>query len=459
MINDAIKAKERLKFEFPYDIETWVNDMDMLMENYHKHTTWSDLVQIDSATSVEDFMRLSDKYGCKCYFSGEHGYAGEWLKMYDICKSTKDEKVREKMGIKNPINFRYSVEAYWVKDKDKVFQETYIDKKGKEQTREKKDNANCHMVIVARTYNAMRKLNYILSCAHVDGFYYKPRIDLNLLFELNKDEVYITSACIAGWKYEDAEDIWLSIWKHFGDSFFLEYQSHNTPEQKLLNRKIYEMSQKYGIQTILGLDTHYISKEDCIKRDNLLTRKGLHYDGEEGWYMDFPNGKEEYRRMMEQEVLPSEEVIYSMMNTHVFVDGCEELEYDTEFKIPIMDEYQDYSYEKRADILKKILEDEYEKEDDEHRTPDRKDGMLYEFGEVRDSGTVDYFLDNNALIKLAINKYGGQLTTTSRGSASSYYSSKLLGFTTMDRFEAEVPIYPERFITKDRILTSHQMPD
>lgn len=429
------------------------------MENYHKHTTWSDLVQIDSTTSVEEFMRLSDKYGCKCYFSGEHGYPGEWLKMYDICKNTLDENTRKKMQLNNPIAFRYSAEVYWVKDKDKIFYEKYTDKKGKEQVREKKDNANCHMVLVARNYNAIRKLNYIISCAHVDGFYYKPRIDLKLLFELNKNDVYITSACIAGWKYEDAEEIWLKIWEHFGDSFFLEYQTHNSKEQKALNKKIYEMSQKYGIQTIIGLDTHYISKEDCIKRDNLLKRKGLHYEEEDGWYMDFPNGEETYRRMTDQAVLPSEEILYAMMNTHVFINGCQDMTYDTGFKIPILDEYKDYDYQKRADVLHKILEEKYEQEDEEHHTPDRKEGMLYEFGEVKDSGTVDYFLDNSTLVDLAISKYGGQLTTTSRGSASSYYSSKLLGFTTMDRFEAEVPIYPERFITKERILSSHQMPD
>lgn len=429
------------------------------MENYHKHTTWSDLVQIDSTTSVEEFMRLSDKYGCKCYFSGEHGYPGEWLKMYDICKNTLDENTRKKMQLNNPIAFRYSAEVYWVKDKDKIFYEKYTDKKGKEQVREKKDNANCHMVLVARNYNAIRKLNYIISCAHVDGFYYKPRIDLKLLFELDKDDVYITSACIAGWKYEDAEEIWLKIWEHFGDSFFLEYQTHNSKEQKALNKKIYEMSQKYGIQTIIGLDTHYISKEDCIKRDNLLKRKGLHYEEEDGWYMDFPNGEKVYRRMTDQAVLPSEEILYAMMNTHVFINGCQDMTYDTGFKIPILDEYKDYDYQKRADVLHKILEDKYEQEDEEHHTPDRKDGMLYEFGEVKDSGTIDYFLDNSTLVDLAISKYGGQLTTTSRGSASSYYSSKLLGFTTMDRFEAEVPIYPERFITKERILSSHQMPD
>lgn len=459
MKNEALKALERLKFQFPYDIDEWLGSMNMMMENYHKHTSWSDIVQIDSTTSVEEFMRKLDEYGCKFYFSGEHGYAGEWLKMYDICKSTQSEDVRKKIGIENPIGFRYSVEAYWVKDKDKIFIEEYVDKKGELKTREKKDGTNCHIVIVARNYNAMRKLNYILSCAHVDGFYYKPRIDLDLLFQLDKDDVYITSACIAGWKYEDAEGIWLKIWKHFGDSFFLEYQTHNTYGQKILNKKIYEISRREGIQTIVGLDTHYVSDEDRIKRDNLLKRKGLHYDDENGWYMDFPNGVETFKRLVEQEVLPVDEILYAMMNTHVFVSGCQDMDYDTGFKIPIMDQYQDKSYEERAEILRQLLTDEWSKEDDEHRTQDRYDGMMYEFGEIRDSGTVDYFLDNNALVKMAISDFGGQLTTTSRGSAASYYSSKLLGFTTMDRFECEVPIYPERFITKERILSSHQMPD
>ena len=65
ILDSAKEAAQRLKFQFPYNIGDWVNNMDMLMENYHKHTTWSDLVQIDSATSIEDFMRLSTKYGCQ----------------------------------------------------------------------------------------------------------------------------------------------------------------------------------------------------------------------------------------------------------------------------------------------------------------------------------------------------------------------------------------------------------
>ena len=441
----AEQAKSRLKFDFPYDVHDWIDNRSMVMENYHKHSAYSNLTQPDSATLPEDQMKLSAERGRQLYFSGEHGFQGEWWHIYDLCQNS-------------PLNFRYSVEAYWVKDKDKVFTEEYTDKNGETKTREVKDRTNCHMIIVARNYNAVRKMNYILSCAAEDGFYYKPRIDLKLLFTLNPEDVYITSACVAGWLYPDAEDVWLQIWKHFGDSFFLEYQANDTDRQKELNKKIYELSQEYGIQTIIGLDTHYLSEEDRIKRENILARKKISYPEEEGWYMDDPNGKDLFLRMDTQNVLPIEEIFYAMMNTHVFVQGCEDFELDTEFKIPILPQYKTLSYDERARILQKELNEAYRKEP--NKSKEKIEGIRYEYGEIYGSGTVDYFLDNAAIIALATSpEYGGQLTTTSRGSAASYYVSDLLGFTTMDRFEVDVPIYPQRFITKDRILSSHQMPD
>ena len=441
----AEKAKNRLKFDFPYDVHDWFDNRNLVVENYHKHTAYSNLTQPDSATLPEDQMRLSESRGRKLYFSGEHGFQGEWWYIYDLCQNS-------------PLSFRYSVEAYWVKDKDAIRTEEYIDKKGATKTRETKDRTNCHMVIVARNYNAVRKMNYILSCAASEGFYFKPRIDLKLLFTLDPEDVYITSACVAGWLYEDAEDIWLSIWRHFGDSFFFEYQAHNTEKQKIINKRIYELSQKYGIQTIIGLDTHYLDEKDRIKRENILARKKISYPDEEGWYMDDPEGTDLFLRMYEQNVLPIEEILYAMMNTHVFVQGCEDFTLDTDFKIPIYPKYKDLSYDERARVLQRMLNDAYRKEP--NKSKERIDGIKYEYGEIYESGTVDYFIDNAEIISLATSKeYGGHLTTTSRGSAASYYCSKLLGFTTMDRFEVDVPIYPQRFITKDRILTSHQMPD
>jgi DNA polymerase III alpha subunit len=400
-------------------------------------------------------MQVLDNYGCKSLFSGEHGYAGEWLYIYDLCKKSQDKKYREEHGLKNPLLFRFSTEAYWVKDRLKEYPNGVNEKTG--EIKYARDRTNCHIVIVAKNYTAIRKLNYILSMASIDGFYGKPRIDLDLLFSLNKDDVYITSSCIAGWKYDDAEDIWLKVHQHFGDNFFLEYQTHNTKEQKELNKKIQRIAKDNNIQTIIGLDTHYINDEDRIKRDNLLKRKGLIYEDEIGWYMDFPTGTEVYQRMKEQGILSDEEILMSMMNTHVFTSGCEEVTIDTDFKIPILDKYQNHNYKERVEELKKLLYDNYIKE--ENKSDDRAEGIEYELGEIDESTTADYFLTNHDIVKLAIDKYNGHLTTTSRGSASSYYCSKLLGFTTMDRFESEVPIYPERFITKDRILSSHQCPD
>ena len=439
LIDLVEQQKPNLKFPFPYTAETWVKDRELAVENYHKHTTWSNLSQTDSATSLEEFAAKGVERSCQCLFSGEHGYQGEWMYVYDCCKNPSFLK---KIGAETPPRFRYSVEAYWVKD------------------RHASDATNCHMVLVARTYEAMRKLNYIISMASENGYYYKPRIDLELLFTLSPDDVYVTSACLAGWKYEDADELWLRIWRHFGDSFFLEYQAHDTDRQKELNSHIRDLSNYHGIQTIVGLDTHYISEEDRLKRDNTLLRKGIRYDDEEGWYMDWPTGLVLFQRMQEQGVLNDGEIIRAMMNTHVFVDGCDDVVLNTEFKIPVLPQYQGKTYAERVDELKNILDRQYKKEPETHRTPERIDGLRYEMEQIDGSGTVDYFLMNYHIMKLATTpEYGGHLTTTSRGSAGSYYASKLLGFTTLDRFEAEVPMYPERFITKERILSSHQMPD
>ena len=106
LLEDAKMAESRLKFRFPYNVDVWVNEMNMLMENYHKHTTWSDLIQIDSATDIYEFMELSNSYECQCYFSGEHGYPGEWLYVYDICKNSQDKDYRSEHGLSKEIKFR-----------------------------------------------------------------------------------------------------------------------------------------------------------------------------------------------------------------------------------------------------------------------------------------------------------------------------------------------------------------
>lgn len=79
------KCIQNLNFKFPYSADEWIA-LGMPVENYHKHTTWSNFFQIDSTTSIEDFADMCSKRNAKCLFSGEHGYQGEWMYVYDKCK-------------------------------------------------------------------------------------------------------------------------------------------------------------------------------------------------------------------------------------------------------------------------------------------------------------------------------------------------------------------------------------
>jgi len=410
-----------LTFNFPYKAEEYIDNL--YIENYHNHKDFSNPSTADSAESIKNYAKKSIEYKSKCLFSGDHGNQGNQFECY---------KISQEFDLK----YRHSVEAYWVKN------------------RLEKDRANCHMMLIATNPEGREDINYILSKANEDGYYYKPRIDLDLLFSIPKNNVIVTSACIAGWKYEDAEEIWLRVHEYFGNNFFLEVQNHNTESQKELNIKILEISEKYNIQIICGLDSHYVEQENSIKRDQILKYKGIHYEDEDGWYLDFPDGKEIFNRFKIQGILNDKQILTSMMNTNIFVNECEEIVFDKSFKIPCL--YPNTTYDQRVKIFKNIINKTYKKE--RLKTPEKVEGIKYEVNEFVESGVVDYPLTNYHIISKAINEKGGILTTTSRGSSASFIVNKLLGFTTIDRFNCEIPIYPERFLTKDRVL-SGQMPD
>jgi len=433
-----------LNFKFPYTAEEY--SKHLYLENYHCHKDFSNAIQADCAEPIENYAKRIHEFGTKCLFSGEHGSQGNQFHVYKVAENEN-------------LKYVHSSEAYWVKDRlkeypvlDKVTGEQLTNKDGSLRTT--KDNANCHMIIVAKNAEGRKDINYALSRANEDGYYYKPRLDYEILFEIPKDNVIVTSACIAGWKYEDAEDAWLKIAEYFGKNFFFEVQYHNTPEQKELNKKIIELSKKYNIDIICGLDTHYITEKSSIKRDQILKYKNIHYEDEDGWYMDYPNTEVIIKRFQEQGVLSDEEILRAIMNTNIFVSECEEITLDRNFKIPTI--YPNSTEKEKIKIFKDIINKAYSKETLKHK--EKVNGIRYEVGEITQSHVTDYFLTSKAIIDLAISKYGGILTTTSRGSAASFVTSKLCGLTTVDRFNADIPIYPERFLTKDRVLAG-SMPD
>ncbi len=411
----------KLKFKFPYEIADYAQNL--YLEDYHCHKDFSNTYIADSGELLSEYVKRVKELNAKCLYSGEHGSQGNHFFVYDVAE-------------KENLKYRHSTEAYWVKD------------------RHEKDKTNCHMVIVAKNKTGRADINYILSMANIDGYYYRPRIDLELLLNIPRDNIIVTSACIAGWNYDDAEEIWLKVWKYFGDNFFLELQANNTSKQKELNKRIIKMSEKYGIQIIAGLDSHYIGESGRVKRDQILKYKKVSYPEEAGWYMDYPDTTTLIRRFQEQGVLSDRQILTAIMNTNVFVDECEDIKLDKSFKIPNI--YKDKSYGERVKLYHNILNQAYRKEP--LKSKDKINGVRYEAKQVTESGVVDYFLTNQRLVHNAITEEGGILTTTSRGSSASFITNRLLGFTTVDRFNSDIPIYPERFLTKERVLAG-QMPD
>jgi len=409
MYNELIEnIIPKLKFQFPYAVDDYCQNL--YFENYHCHKDFSNTNIADSAESIENYAEYSNKLKSKCLFSGDHGSQGNQFLVY---------KVAEKSDLK----YRHSTEAYWVKN------------------RFDQDRANCHMILVAKNAEGRKDINYILSLANSDGYYYKPRIDLELLFSVPKNNIIVTSACIAGWNYDDANDIWVKIAQHFGDNFFLEVQANNTEKQKEINRRILKLSQEHGIQIICGLDSHYINETNSIKRDQILKYKKINYPEEAGWYMDYPDANELINRFKQQCILNDEQILTAIMNTNIFVSECDDIVLNKQFKIPCA--YPNTTYAERVKIYKGIINKAYVKE--RLKSKEKVDGIKYEAKEIIDSNVVDYFLLNEKLIKDAIENEGGILTTTSRGSSASFITNKLLGFTTIDRFNSEIPIYPERY--------------
>ncbi len=410
-----------MNFKFPYTAEEYATNL--YLENYHCHKDFSNTSTPDCAEAIENYAKRVHELNTKCLFSGEHGSQGNQFQVYKVAENEK-------------LKYIHSSEVYWVKD------------------RLEKDRANCHMIIAAKNAEGRGDINFALSIANENGYYYKPRIDLELLFNIPKDNVIVTSACVAGWNYEDAEDIWIKIHKYFGKNFFLEVQYHNTDKQKKLNEKILRIARENGIQIICGLDSHYVKEENSVKRDQILKYKNVNYPDEDGWYMDYPDTQTVIKRFKEQGILADEEILRAIMNTNIFVSECEEIVLDRTFKIPSV--YKGKTYEEKCKIYKNILNVAYAKE--KEKSKEKADGIRYEAKEVMESGVVDYFLTSKAIIDEAVNNEGGILTTTSRGSAASFITNKLLGLTTVDRFNADIPIYPERFLTKERVLAG-QMPD
>lgn len=407
--------------------------------NYHKHTSLSNRYMKDSPLLPIDYWNeLKARYGDKSciYTTVEHGWAGNYFKQYDDL---------EKFNKKNGTNIRwiYGAEAYWVKD------------------RHESDRSNCHIVLLARTDKGRKAINKILSIANKDGYYARPRIDLELIDQLPYDDVMITTACVAFWnKYDDIGGIVRCLVQKF-PHFYLEVQAHNTPEQKELNRRIIQISEELNVPIIAGCDSHVITESQMLDRDELLKSGNIHYEDEDGWYMDYPTYDVLFERFKQQGVLTDGQIKAAIDNTNVLFE-FEDIKLDRSLKVPIIKELRNKTQEERNRIFEQILKDEWflQKADiNKDKLQQYYKEIKYDIGEIEACNMADYFILSYMVMKRGQEKYGGILTPSGRGSAVSMYLNKLLRLTKVDKVNSPVLMYSERFLTKERVLDSHTPPD
>lgn len=387
--------------------------------------------------TYEDYAKRAVELGHSILSSCEHGWQGRYIECHDLAKQ---------YGLK----FLFAAEAYWVWD------------------RHEEDRSNCHIWIGAKNENGREWINEVLSQANEDGFYYQPRLDEELLDLFPASDVWITTACVAGWKYLGEEEerlkaLWKKLYDKHGDNFMFEVQYHPSERQKELNRYILNLRKEIPAPIIMGCDSHYIEANGAELRSDFLVSKEDRkaYDDEEEWFMDYPDGDTAVQRFREQGVLTEAEITEAIDRTNCFLE-VEEYEcdiFDDSLKLfslhpdwtqeqknaeylRLVDEgWQNYKAEVAPDLLSK-----YEKE------------IKSETDTVVECHMADYFIDNYHVIRRG-KELGGHLTNTGRGSAVSFFTNKLLGFTEVDRIAAKVKMYPERFMTATRILETHSLPD
>lgn len=403
-------------------------------ENYHNHSHLSNILSgtPDSVTKPSQIAERAKELGQQCLFTTEHGWGGDIF-------------VYHEEAIKNGLKPIFASELYFVKD------------------RHAKDRANSHIMLIAKNENGKKELNRIITEANKTGFYGKARIDEELLFSLTSDNFLVTSACVGSFlnKYGDeyAKEILPRLKEHFGDNFYLEVQYHNEDMQKTWNKKVLEYSDTYDIPIIFGADSHYIDQSDMKWRDIFVQSKGIIYEDETEFILDYPDVKTIVDRFIKQGVLTNEQIKESIDNTLVTrtFEG-----YSVDKKIKMPNYLNDLTHEGKDNKLKQILNKEWVKY---RRTVPRERWGEYikaiqeETKVVIDTKMSEYFLLNHEIVKLAISKYNGVITTTARGSGASFFINTLLGFSTIDRLDENIQLYPSRFMSKTRILLTKSLPD
>ena len=399
--------------------------MTVNFTHLHVHTEYS---LLDGSNKINEYVSRVKELGMKSAAITDHGVMFGCIDFYKAAKAA---------GIKPILGCEVYVAPGSRFDKEK----------GKEEDR------YYHLVLLAETQEGYQNLIKIVSYGFVDGFYYKPRVDMELL-EQYHEGIIALSACLAGEVarnlargfYEEGKEAALRYEKIFGKgNFFLELQDHGIPEQRQVNHELIRMSRETGIELVATNDVHYTYSSDAEAHDILLcvqTGKSLkdenrmRYEG--GQY--YVKSEEEMRRLFPY--APE-----AIENTGKIAERCNvEIEFGVT-KLPKFDVPDGYT---AWEYLNKLCFEGLDKRYTDNKE-ELKKRLNYELGVIKDMGYVDYFLIVWDFIRYA--REQGIMVGPGRGSAAGSLVSYTLGITKLDPIKYDLLF--ERFLNPERV----SMPD
>lgn len=388
----------------------------------HLHSEYS---LLDGSTRINLLPKRVKELGMDAVALTDHGNMYGAIAFYKACKE---------QGVK-PI---LGCEVY-VSEKDMTIKD--------------KTNKRFHLILLAENNQGFKNIMKIVSLAFVDGYYYKPRVDKEVLKKYSKG-IIATSACLGGEvqrfildrDLDAAKAAALEYREIFGENnFFLELQDHGMPEQARVNRELIKISEELNFPLTVSNDVHYLDRDDAKSHDVLLciqTGKTINEENR----MKFPSD-EFYLKSPDEMAALFPENKDALENTIKIANRCNvdikfHEQHLPEFTVP-----EGYTHE---DYLKKLAtEGMYNRY--ENVTDDIKERFDFEFNTIKNMGFVDYFLIVWDFIRYA-RKHEIQVGP-GRGSAAGSIVSYCLGITDVDPLKFNLLF--ERFLNPERV----SMPD
>lgn len=391
----------------------------------HVHSEYS---LLDGANRIKTLPKVAKELGMDAIAITDHGVMYGAIEFYKACKEE---------GIKPIIG----CEVY-VAPRSRFDKEAGI------------DNKYNHLILLAKNSEGYKNLSKMVSIGFTEGYYYKPRIDLETL-EKYHEGLVCCSACLAGslpqaildGNMEKAEEI-ASWYKNlFGEDYYLEIQTNTLKEQTLVNQKLVELSRKLQIPLVATNDAHYTKREDAYNHEVLLCiqtgKKMSDMDRmrfeTDDFYIKSP---EEVRAFFPN--FPE-----ALENTVKIAEKCN---VEFEFGHTILPNYEVPSeFETHYDYFRKLCEDGLTKRYGQNPSKEIQDRMEYEISVIQRMGYVDYFLIVWDFINWA--KSNGIPVGPGRGSGAGSIVAYSIGITDIDPIKYNLLF--ERFLNPDRI----SMPD